>query len=58
VLDLEGFSEVYKQWEMEVRFKLQSVTSKCISKGKGMSVSSGFIWFRTGASDRILLKRG
>jgi hypothetical protein len=57
VLDLEGFVEVYKQWKMEVTFKIWNVISKCISKGKGMIVLTGFIWFRTGTSDRMFLNR-
>jgi hypothetical protein len=38
VSNLEDFFEVYKQWKMEVTFKIWSVISKCIIKGKGVSV--------------------
>jgi len=43
---------------MEVTFKTWSVISKCISKEEGLSVVTGFIRFRTGTSDRMLLKQG
>jgi len=36
--DLEGFFEVYQQWEMEATSKIWGLIPKCISNGKGVSV--------------------